>query len=113
MDRVVFVYTTFPTLVEAEQVGRSIVEEGLAACVNIVPGMISHYRWRGTVERAEEVVMFVKTRATLAERAVAAIKQRHSYETPALVVLPVESVDRDYLAWLLAETSVQAGADGA
>lgn len=113
MDRVVFVYTTFPTLVEAEQIGRSIVEEGLAACVNIVPGMISHYRWRGSIARAEEIVMFVKTRASLAERVTAAIKQRHSYETPALVIMPVESVDRDYLSWLLAETSGQVGADGA
>jgi periplasmic divalent cation tolerance protein len=105
MERIVFVYTTFPSLVEAEQVGRSIVADRLAVCVNILPGMISHYRWRDEVERAEEAVMIVKTRASLAEDACAAIKARHSYETPAIVVLPVESVERGYLAWLIGATA--------
>ena len=45
MERIVFVYTTYPSAVEAEQTGRSLVERNLAACVNILPGMISHYRW--------------------------------------------------------------------
>lgn len=111
MERIVFVYTTFPSLVEAEQVGRSIVADRLAACVNILPGMISHYRWQGEVERAEEVAMIVKTRASLAEDACAAIKARHSYDTPAVVVLPVESVERAYLAWLVGATAPDPAAE--
>ncbi|MBV9968472.1 MAG: divalent-cation tolerance protein CutA, partial [Xanthobacteraceae bacterium] len=67
MDRAVMLYTTFPSLVEAENAGKALVEDRLAACVNILPGMISHYRWQGTVERAEEAVMLIKTRASLAE----------------------------------------------
>jgi len=104
MERAVFVYTTFPSIVEAEKAGRTLVEDRLAACVNILPGMISHYRWQGAIERAEEVVMIIKTRASLAEPVRAAVKDMHSYSTPAILVLPLESVDSDYLSWLLAET---------
>ena len=97
MERAVFVYTTYPSLVEAERAGRAIVERRLAACVNILPGMISHYWWEGKVERGEEVVMIFKTRASLAEAVRAAVKETHSYTTPAIVVLPVEGGDPNYL----------------
>src|SRR5919205_4046839 len=97
MERVIFVYTTFPSLVEAEKAGRAVVERRLAACVNILPGMISHYWWQGTIERAEEVVMIIKTRASLAEAVRAAVKEMHSYDTPAILVLPVEGGDAGYL----------------
>ena len=106
MERAVFVYTTYPSIVEAEQAGRTIVEKRLAACVNILPGMVSHYWWEGKVERGEEVVMIVKTRATLASNVGRAIKEMHSYSTPAIVVLPLESVEETYLKWLMAETEV-------
>ena len=57
MDRAVMLYTTYPSVVEAEKAGKALVEERLAACVNILPGMVSHYRWQGAVERGEEAVM--------------------------------------------------------
>jgi periplasmic divalent cation tolerance protein len=104
MERAVLVYTTWPSIVEAEQAGRSIVERRLAACVNILPGMISHYWWEGKVERAEEAVMIVKTRAALAEGVRQAVKDLHSYKTPAIMVLPVESIDADYYRWIVKET---------
>jgi len=104
MERAIFVYTTYPSVVEAETAGKALVERRLAACVNILPGMISHYAWQGAVERAEEVVMVIKTRASLAEPVRAAVKEMHSYSTPAILVLPIESVDSSYLEWLLAET---------
>jgi periplasmic divalent cation tolerance protein len=105
MERAVFVYTTWPSVVEAEKAGRNLVERALAACVNILPGMISHYRWQGAIERADEVVMIIKTRASLAEPVRAAVKDMHSYATPAIAVIPIESVDKTYLEWLLAETA--------
>ena len=105
MERAVFVYTTYPSIVEAEQAGRSIVERRLAACVNILPGMVSHYWWKGAIERADEVVMMVKTRTSLADAASAAVKELHSYETPAIMVLPVESVDSAYHHWIVEETT--------
>jgi periplasmic divalent cation tolerance protein len=104
MDRAVFVYTSFPSIVEAEQTGRSLLERRLCACVNILPGMVSLYWWQGTIERGDEVVMLIKTRAGLAEAVRAAVRQMHSYRTPAILVLPIESVDPDYNAWLMAET---------
>ena len=104
MERAILVYTTYPSLVEAEQAGRALVERRLCACVNILPGMISHYWWQGAVERGEEAVMIVKTRSSLAEPVSAAVKEMHSYTTPAVLVIPLESVDEVYLAWLMAET---------
>ncbi|ETR75658.1 dihydroorotate dehydrogenase [Afipia sp. P52-10] len=104
MDRAVFVYTTFPSLVEAEAAAKVIVEGKLAACANILPGMISHYRWEGKVERAEEVVTIFKTRTSLADRVREAVRQNHSYEVPAIAVIALESVDRDYFGWLLDST---------
>ena len=104
MEPVVLVYTTWPSIVEAEQAGRSIVERRLAACVNIMPGMISHYWWQGKIERAEEAVMIFKTRASLADAVGAAVRELHSYTTPAVMVLPVESLDPDYHTWIVTET---------
>ncbi len=104
MERVVLVYTTYPSLVEAEKAGRMVVEQRLAACVNILPGMVSHYWWEGRVQRGEEAVMIIKTRASFADRVRKAIKADHPYATPAIMVLPVESVEDTYLRWIMAET---------
>jgi periplasmic divalent cation tolerance protein len=108
MERAVLVYTTFPSIVEAERAGRTLAERRLCACVNILPGMISHYWWQGALERGEEVVMIIKTRDSLAERVGTAVKEMHSYTTPAILVIPIESVDKGYLAWLMAETEVSS-----
>ena len=104
MERAVVVYTTYPSIVEAEAAGRALVERRLAACVNILPGMVSFYWWQGKIDRGDEVVMIIKTRAGLAEEVRAAVKAMHSYTTPAILVLPIESVDPDYHAWIVAET---------
>jgi periplasmic divalent cation tolerance protein len=104
MERAVFVYTTYPSIVEAEKAGRAIVERRLAACVNILPGMISHYWWEGALERGEEAVMIIKTRASLAEGVRKAVKEMHAYTMPAILVIPLESVDQAYLGWIMAET---------
>ena len=104
MERAVFVYTTYPAIVEAEAAGRALVGRRLAACVNILPGMVSLYWWQGKIDRGDEVVMIVKTRASLAEAVRAAVRQMHSYTTPAILVLPIETVDPDYHAWIVEET---------
>ena len=108
MERAVFVYTTYPSLVEAERAGRSLVERRLCACVNILSAMVSYYWWQGAVERGDEVVMIIKTRAALAEAVRVAVKEMHSYTTPAVLVIPVESVDPDYQAWILRETASES-----
>ena len=105
MERMVLVYTTYPSIVEAEKAGRVLVERRLAACVNILPGMVSIYRWEGALERADVAVMIVKTRAALADAVSSAVKEMHPYETPAILVIPLEKVDPQYLAWMTAETT--------
>jgi periplasmic divalent cation tolerance protein len=105
MERAVFVYTTYPSIVEAEKAGRALVEQRLAACVNILPGMVSYYRWEGKVDRGDEVVMIIKTRASLVRAVERAVKKMHSYTTPAILVIPLKSVEKTYLGWLMAETA--------
>jgi periplasmic divalent cation tolerance protein len=111
-DRAVFVYTTYPSIVEAEEAGRALVEQRLCACVNILPGMVSYYWWQGVVERGEEAVMIVKTRAELSEQVATAIKEMHAYSVPAIIVIPLESVDQPYLEWLMAETEAAVTQQG-
>src|SRR5271163_5175241 len=108
LERAVLVYTTFPSIGEAEKAGRALVERRLCACVNILPGMVSLYWWQGKIDRGDEVVMIIKTRASLAEAVRAAVRQMHSYTTPAILVIPLESVDPDYHAWLVAEAKGEA-----
>ena len=104
-ERAVFVYTTHPSLVEAERIGKAVLERRLAACVNILPGMISHYWWQGAIERGEEAVMIIKTRASLAEAVRTVVKEMHSYTTPAILVLPIAGGEPGYLDWLMKETA--------
>ena len=109
MDRVVLVYTTYPSIVEAERAGRAIVEQRLAACVNILPGIVSHYWWQGKIERGEEAVMMLKTRAALGAAVGAAVRATHPYETPAILTVPVEGGDPGYIDWIIAETADARG----
>ena len=106
-ERAVLVYTTHPSLVEAERIGKALLEKRLAACVNILPGMISHYWWDGAIERGEEVVMIVKTRASMAEEVRATVKSLHTYTVPAILVLPIEGGEPAYLNWLMRETEAR------
>lgn len=108
MERPVLVYTTYPSLVEAETAGRLLVEKGLAACVNILPQMRSIYRWQGKVEQADEVVMIVKTREGQKDAVAAEVKRGHSYDTPAILFLPTNGGDAGYAQWIVAESNGQA-----
>ncbi len=104
-DKPVLVYSTFPSGEVAETVGRQLVEQRLAACVNILPGMTSIYRWEGEIARDIEVVMIIKTRASLAQAAMSAVAADHAYANPALLVIPIEAGAALYLDWLLEETT--------
>jgi periplasmic divalent cation tolerance protein len=105
MDMPLLVYTTYPSLVEAEKAGRAVVEAGLAACANIVPEMVSIFRWKGEIERGAEVIMILKTRESLKERLAAKVRENHPFETPAIIFLPASGGDTDYVGWILAETA--------
>jgi periplasmic divalent cation tolerance protein len=101
---IVIVLTTVGADVNAGALASALVEERLAACVNVLPEMTSHFRWRGVVEQAEERQLLIKTtRAQLP-----ALEQRlhevHPYEVPEFLVVPVESATDAYYKWILAST---------
>jgi periplasmic divalent cation tolerance protein len=106
-DKPVLIYSTFPSPEAAEAVGRELVERRLAACVNILPGMTSIYRWEGAIARDSEAVMIIKTRQSLSGQAIEAVTSRHSYTNPALVVLPILGGSAEYLRWLEEETAAK------
>jgi len=103
-DRVVLIYTTLPTLDDAKRVGEALVAAKLAACVNMFPGMISIFEWKGAREEGQEVAMIIKTRAALTDEVLAETKRLHPYELPALLVLPTEGGSAEYCSWIISET---------
>ena len=103
-DDVVIVLTTFPADGDAEAFARTLVEEGLAACVNVLPAMTSIYRWKGAIETAGERQLIVKTAAATVDRLQSRLKELHPYDLPEMLVLRVLDGSPDYLSWLLAET---------
>ena len=103
-SEVVAVLVSAPDAETARRIGRTLVEERLAACVNVVPGVSSIYRWRGAVEEAAEVLLVVKTRAERADALAARVRTLHPYELPEVVVLPVRGGSRAYLQWVAAES---------
>ena len=104
-SQVVIVLVTCPKRQVAETIGGALVEEHLAACVNVIPGLTSIYRWEGKVCRDGEVLLLVKTRrarlAALARR----IRSLHPYTLPGIIALPVSGGSSAYLAWVVASTA--------
>jgi periplasmic divalent cation tolerance protein len=98
------VYIVAADLAEAKRIGEALVDERLAACVNILSAVESVYRWQGKVEHAAEVALIAKTRETLFERVAARVKALHSYDTPAVVAWEIAFGDAAYLDWIAAET---------
>ena len=101
-DKIV-VLSTCGSAEEAASIARALVERRLAACVNIVPGVRSVYRWKGAVEEAGEWLLIVKSSQALFERLEEELRRMHSYETPEIVALPVVAGSASYLEWLSAE----------
>ncbi len=105
----VLVLTTVPSADLGESIGRALVEAGLAACVNVLPPMISIYRWKGAVQRDSECQIIVKTVRGRVEAVQTFVSDHHPYDLPELLVLPVEGGDPAYLAWVAAESSHPQG----
>lgn len=94
------VLTTVEKQADGERLARLLVERELAACVQVLPPMVSIYRWQGNVEQASEVLLLIKTTGAAYPRLEAAIKENHPYQTPEIVALPVEAGSGEYLSWL-------------
>ncbi|MBA3710696.1 MAG: divalent-cation tolerance protein CutA [Planctomycetes bacterium] len=104
MTTLSMVYITCESDAQAEAIGRALVAERLAACVNLIPGMRSWYWWKGSIEAARETVLIAKTRVALVPDLSARVRQLHSYAVPCVVAIPISDGNPDYLAWLSAET---------
>jgi periplasmic divalent cation tolerance protein len=97
---VVSVYCVFANAEEAERIGRTVVEEGLAACINILGACRSIYRWQGVMETADEVPAVFKTTRESSEALIARIAAMHSYDVPCIAVWPIEKLLLSYSEWV-------------
>ena len=94
------VLSTVARAEDAERIGRALVEAGLAACVNVLPAVTSIYRWKGTLEKEEERLLLIKTRADRFDALKQALVSLHPYEVPEVLALPVADGHQPYLDWL-------------
>jgi periplasmic divalent cation tolerance protein len=101
---VVSVYAVFADAEEAERIGRAMVEEQLAACVNILGSIKSIYRWQGQIESAEEVAVIFKTHHWRTDALIARIAELHSYEVPCITSSPIEKILAAYADWVESST---------
>lgn len=97
---IVSVYCVFADREEAERIGRAVVEERLAACINILPPCRSIYRWEGAIEEADEVPAILKTSREAMERLIARVADMHRYAVPAITVWPIEQALPAYANWV-------------
>lgn len=100
MDEYRVVLVTAPDAGEAERIAALCIDEGLAPCVNIAPGCVSVYRWRGRMHREEEALMVIKTREGSLARLMELIERSHPYEEPEILALPVAAAGRAYAGYL-------------
>ena len=101
-DQVLSVYVTAADAEEARRIGRTLVEEDLAACVNLLPGHTAIYRWEGRVEEGAETAFLAKTTAGRFEALRGRIRALHSYALPCIIAFPAETGDAEFLDWVRA-----------
>jgi len=94
------VYAVFASAEEAERIGRTVVEERLAACINIVGPIRSIYRWHGKVETADEVAAIFKTHHWSSDALIERVTELHSYDVPCVVSWPIDKIVRAYADWV-------------
>jgi periplasmic divalent cation tolerance protein len=109
MDDAVIVLTNLPDRVIAIRLANALVEQKLAACVNVLAECTSVYRWKGAVENAVEVPVLIKTRAGRYAEVEAMIRSLHPYELPEIIAVPVVRGCEEYLQWVAGETTISIG----
>ncbi len=96
----VVVLVTTPSREEAEKIARKLLEEKLAACINIIDHVRSLFWWQGRVDEASEALMVIKTRLDLLEKLIETVRRLHSYSVPEIIALPIIAGHTDYLKWI-------------
>jgi len=105
MTEALVVFVTTPTAERAAELARALVEERLAACGNVVPGLRSIYRWEGKVHDEGEALLVLKTTRARFESLRERVLALHPYEVPEVIALPIEAGSAPYLAWIASETT--------
>jgi periplasmic divalent cation tolerance protein len=100
----VLVLVTAASARDAVRIGRVLVEAGLAACVNVLPGLRSLFRWEGKIADEREVLMLVKSRADLFQPLAQEVRRLHHYTVPEIIAFPITHGTADYLAWIQQST---------
>lgn len=98
------IFCTCPDQAIAERIAETVVRERLAACVNLVPGLTSIYRWEGKIQRDTELLLLVKTRAAVYPLLEARIRELHPYQVPEIIALPIQTGSATYLDWIADNT---------
>ena len=101
---IIDVWVNCPDEDVADAISDALIEERLAACANVFPSINSSYRWKGTVEKENEIPLLLKTRADHFVAVCKRVRELHPYETPSIIGLKLEFVDPDYAQWVLEET---------
>jgi len=96
----IVVLVTASSKEEAETISRKILEEKLAACVNIIEGINSYFWWEGKIDTSGEVILIIKTNRRKFKRLASTVKSLHSYDTPEIIALPIIAGDKRYLEWI-------------
>ena len=96
----IVVLVTASSKEEARKISRGLLEEKLAACVNILPGLESHFWWQGKIDSAKEALLVIKTKKELFNKLVRKVKSLHSYTVPEIIALPIISGNKEYLNWI-------------
>jgi periplasmic divalent cation tolerance protein len=99
----VVVLVTVSNLAEAEKISSMLLEKRKAACVNIIPKVMSRHWWQGKIDSSDEVLLMIKTRASLVSEIIEMVKKNHSYTVPEIIALPVIAGSDEYLSWIDAE----------
>ena len=108
MDKAILIYNTVPNEEVGQKIAQALVEQQLAACVSMVPGLKSVYRWQGKVEHANEICLMIKTTSDRLEELQASLLSLHPYTVPELIAVPITGGLPTYLQWIVDETSSDA-----
>ena len=108
-EKLCWVYITAGSLEEAKNIGKKLVEQNLAACVNLFENMTSIYKWEDKLEEDQEVVMIAKTRKTFMPKLIEKVNRLHSYDCTCILELPIQGGNQEFLNWIETETEVTEG----
>ena len=105
LEKFCWLYMTAGSVEEAKNIGKILVGQNLAACVNLLENMTSIYKWEEKLEESQEVIMIAKTRKTLMPKLIEKVNSLHSYDCPCILELPIQGGNPDFLSWIKSQTA--------